>query len=531
MNDAKLTGSFYTSRKIAEYMVEWAIREKTDSFLEPSFGDGVFLNAATERLKKLGNDKPNVLGVEIQPAVYQKYAAHTPDGFQGYCGDFMEYEPCTSIRAVVGNPPYVGLKKLEEKKRLKIIEQVEAHGLKMPSSASLWMPFVVHATEILEEDGRLAFVLPFEVTYVKYAYQLWYYLGHHFGSIDIIRVHEDFFPDVDVETVLLLADRKGSRTDNVNYGLYASVEQLCTQKKLDEYKISIEDIVRKKKPFSMAMLHAEQQQLLEQLRKQEQIVPLLGLCKFRIGYVCADKNYFHPDEATCMNYGLPEENLIPCIRNGKEINGGTGIGAVIENRKTERSLYAPQKITEADVKYIRYGEQIGVNRRYKCRQRTPWYLTPNIEIPDAILTVFGDAPKLIANEGHYAVSNSLLAGYVKRGVTAKQLVCAWYNSFTLLSIELNIHSLGGGVLVLIPGETDRLEIVKPLPEEKIDQIFEQIDTCIKQEGVKAAYQLGDKLVLSEFYHIPEKEIAQIREAVEALRYWRLPDERRTTKKG
>ena len=168
--------------------------------------------------------------------------------------------------------------------------------------------------------------------------------------------------------------------------------------------------------------------------------------------------------------------------------------------------------------------------RYKCRQRKPWYITPGIEIPDLILTVFGDAPKLVVNDGKYVVSNSLLAGHIKSDITAEQLVCMWYNSLTLLSIELNVHSLGGGVLVLIPGETDRIEVVNAMSQEEAGSVFKELDDCIKERGLQAAYQLGDELVLSKIYQLSTEEIQQIRNAVSTLRYWRLPKDRRNAKK-
>ena len=67
-------------------------------------------------------------------------------------------------------------------------------------------------------------------------------------------------------------------------------------------------------------------------------------------------------------------------------------------------------------------------------------------------------------------------------------MCMWYNSLTLLSIELNVHSLGGGVLVLIPGETDRIEVVNAISQEEAGSVFRELDDCIKERGLQAAYQ-------------------------------------------
>ena len=235
----------------------------------------------------------------------------------------------------------------------------------MLSSGSLWMPFTIHASNMLSPNGRLAFVLPFEITYVKYAYPLWTYLGNNFGSIKVVRIHEDFFPDVDVETVLLFADQYGASTHSVDFEIYDSVDDLFADSKSLKSKIAILDITHRKKPFSFSMLNKNQRNMIGILRKKKTIVPLIDLCKFNIGYVCADKDYFHPNTETCKRYKLPPESLLPCISNGKEINGGTGIGAVVGLDKQLNNLFFPKDITPADRRYIEHGVETGVNLRYK----------------------------------------------------------------------------------------------------------------------------------------------------------------------
>ena len=530
MLTTRLTGSYYTSQRIADYMIEWAIRNGADTLLEPSFGDGVFLDAAFNRFLALGNATPTIIGVELQPTIFSKYADSAPLSFVGHREDFIDFSPNSMFSAVVGNPPYVSLRNLKESDRAKAIDCVAEHKIKMQSSGSLWMPFTIHASSLLARNGRLAFVLPFEITYVKYAYPLWEFLSNNFGSLKVIRIHEDFFPDVDVETVLLFADYYGANTSHVDFEIYDSVDALFANTISVKNKIHISEIAHRKKPFAFSMLNEDQRTMVSTLRKEKTLVSLIDLCKFNIGYVCADKKFFHPSKDTCEHYKLPTESLVPCISNGKEINGGTGIGAAVEENKQLNNLFLPKEVTAADKRYIKHGVETGVNLRYKCQQRKPWYITPSIEIPDLILTVFGDAPKLVVNRGKYAVSNSLLAGYIKSNISAEQLVCMWYNSLTLLSIELNIHSLGGGVLVMIPGETDKLEIVNAIPEKDVTSVFEKIDNCIKTKGLQAAYELGDELVLSKIYNLSDKQIQLIKDAVTTLRYWRLPNDRRIAKK-
>ena len=50
----KLRGGYYTPKTIAKYIAEWAVRSSTDTVLEPSCGDGCFLDVACARLSELG---------------------------------------------------------------------------------------------------------------------------------------------------------------------------------------------------------------------------------------------------------------------------------------------------------------------------------------------------------------------------------------------------------------------------------------------------------------------------------------------
>ena len=58
MQVTRLTGSYYTSQRIADYMAAWALRDRSDTLLEPAFGDGVFLDAAFNRFSRLATIRP-----------------------------------------------------------------------------------------------------------------------------------------------------------------------------------------------------------------------------------------------------------------------------------------------------------------------------------------------------------------------------------------------------------------------------------------------------------------------------------------
>lgn len=523
----RATGSFYTCLSIADYIVRWAITDEDDRVLEPSFGDGSFLYSAINRFNELGNPDPDICGVELQTEPYNSFVS-TNSVVDCTLSDFLDYNQREGFDAVIGNPPYVSLRNLSDNDRTKSISLMSKYGIDMPPSSSLWMPFVVHATEMLNSNGRLGFVLPYEITYVRYGFKLWDYLKDNYGKLSVYRVYKDFFPEVDVETIVFLAENKGGHTDQVEYKTFQDITNLFYDNSIVNTIIPIAEISTLSKPFERELISPTVQEIISALREKGDLTSLLDECKFKIGYVCGNKSYFHPSQDTIRSYQIRRKNLIPCLVNSKDINNQKNIGLDTVKASSKVSLFYPIDIGKGEKDYISLGEAQQVNLGYKCRVRKPWYITPSIETPDIILTVFGDVPRMIANTQGYIVSNSLLCGIIDRdsGATSKELVCRWYNSLTLLMIEMYIHSLGGGTLVLIPGEMDKMEIMANFPRSKVDSVFEKLNDCMLSKGLSETYLLGDEIVLRQIYNLSDSEIQAIRNSLDDLRSWRRPDMRR-----
>lgn len=519
------TGAYYTCAPIADYISKWAIQSQTATVLEPSFGDGSFLNAIFSRFNDLGNQRPEVTGVEIQDAPFAAYLDTKPF-MNGIRTDFMEFRPNTKFDAVLGNPPYIRLRHLEEKAKMNTISLMNDYHVSVAESASLWMPFVIHSTELLKKGGRLGFVLPYEITYVRYAFPLWKYLKEKYGELCVYRIHYDFFPEVDVETIVFLACERGGKTDIIKYKIFKSIEELFNNNPDKTSNILIDDIFTLDKPFEMKLLPSIVTTTIERLKFRGLLRNILEDCKFNIGYVCGNKTFFHPTNEIVKQFHISSQNLLPCIINTKQINNDTYIGLDTLMAESNTFLFYPTTFASGDNEYISYGEKIGINTGYKCRTRKPWYITPGVVAPDLILTVFGDVPRLIANSACFKVSNSLLGGFISSQRTAKEIVCNWYNSLTLLLIELYVHSLGGGSLVLIPGEIDKMNLLVGIPKSEAEKVYNHLNECMLSEGVLKTYLLGDELVLKQIYHLSKEEVEGIRDAVRLLQSWRKPDKRR-----
>ena len=520
----KATGSYYTCNSVADYIARWVIDTPDTCVLEPSFGDGIFIDSARSRFAELGNSNPNIIGIEIQKEPYDLYMGNHDD-IVGFQMDFMDYQLGAKIDAIIGNPPYVSLKKLNKEEKEKALYLAHSYGVNMQSSGSLWMPFIIHSTELLETRGKLGFVLPYEITHVRYAFDLWKYLSNNFGRITLCRIYKDFFPKVDVETIIFLAEEKGKTTDRVYYKVFDTLDDLYVDNAFHISQILISDIINLKKPFESELIPEAVSNILQSLRKCKKMTDLINECKFKIGYVSGNKKFFHPSSRTISQFSINSKNLKRCLLNAKKINSNANIGIETALISTYDYLFYPTQIEEGERQYIESGMTQSVHKAYKCKVRNPWYLVPGIEIPDMVLTVFGDTPRLMLNNGEFYITNSLLSGFAVKN-NCKELICRWYNSLTLLSIETKIHSLGGGTLVFIPGETDKLEIISDFPDEQTEIIYEKIAGFAKNHSTEEIYKYGDTIVLKEIYGISDEEIIEIRKAISILRNWRNPEKRR-----
>lgn len=514
----RLLGAYYTPRSAADYMADWIVRQDGEHVLEPSFGDGIFLRAVTTSAARKAFLAVRLFGVEIDE---QTCARALQGGLIADDAvrreDFLSLPPF-EIQAVIGNPPYVRLRQLrgDQQERALGAAQV-AMGQPMDPSGSLWFPFVLHAMRFLTTGGRLAFVLPYEFTYVRYGRPLWEELRANFGSLHVLRTHERLFPQLLQDVVILLADGYGSRTDTVRYRAFERVDDLLAERPVVNEALNIDDLLRGERSFIGALLGGELRRLLS-TRVADVTVPARKLVTFNIGYVTGDKRFFHPSSKEIRDYKLPSRSLRPTLTSTRMLKGA-GLRTSSSGSLRTSNLYLPdpEALTADERLYIAAGEQHGVAKRYKCRIRDPWFVVPGTRVPDVVLSVFSERPVLLINDAGYLASNSLLCGYRVR-TTSEDLAAGWYTSLTLLQCELEVHALGGGVMVLVPREAGNVRLPKRIHVH--EDHLRRLDRLLHLGETSEAYYSGDCPVLINQLGFNQDEVDLIHRGIEVLTHWR-----------
>jgi adenine-specific DNA-methyltransferase len=499
--ERKTLGAFYSPLSLVEPMVSWAVTHADQSVLDPSCGDGVFLEAASRGLRELGASPERIASllyaVDLNPdagLVTQNRLVSSigaPFGNVRIASFFSlsPLGPPEGVDLVIGNPPYIRYQEFAGRARGEALERVANAGVRLNRLASSWAHFVVHAMAFLRPGGRLALILPAEIIHALYAAPLRDYLRNSFEEVYIIAFRQAVFPDVQEEVVLLLAS--GKERGPGRLGL-TEVEACTDLANLEAILTGAEVFGVGEGPLKWIPGYASRPgaATLDHLQGRGLLCPLGDIGKASIGFVTGANKYFVLTAEEAARRRLPAASLQPVLARARQIPGLQITRADIARAQLlgERCLlWVPgEKLTRAEKAYVDKGEELGYDNRHKCRIRSPWFRVPLVATPDAFLTYMSSVvPRLCLNRAQVISSNTLLSIRLARipARLRKAFVTAFYNSATLLSCERIGRSYGGGVLKLEPGEADRVLVpsvdLVARHERSLTRLAGQVDSALR----------------------------------------------------
>ncbi len=524
----KLRGGYYTPSDIADFLVRWAMRDPLESILEPSCGDGSFLSAIQKREKSLWKTQTNtVTGIELDAEEAKKSAAY---GYEIVVGDFFTYyrneiEERCFYDVVLGNPPFIRYQNIDEKYRAIAFDLMKKHGFHPNRLTNIWLPFLLLSCEALSENGRIGMVIPAELFQVDYAAEARNYLSSHFDQLTLITFKKLVFDDIQQEVVLLLgekqSDQKGIRVVELNNleelnHCDLSIIRHTEQKKLDH---SSDKWVK-------YYLTREELNLLQRLNNDPRISNAMDLYEVNVGLVSGENDFFLADWTTVVERNLQTE-FQPIISRSEQVRGIILSDSELDDLRRDGkrvSIFMPDNLPIEDLSvsaqdYIRWGEQKGFNKNYKCRIRKRWYIIPTTWTADAFLIRQANLyPKMILNSAGALVTDTLHKVRFLDGVDGRLVTAAFINAYTLALSETLGRSYGGGVLTFEPGEMRKIRIPM-IGAEKLDIM--RIDQLQRDGEYEKILFYTDQVLLYEGLGLSEHEVNLLHSIWKKMRDRRL----------
>ena len=541
----KSLGAYYTDSQVADFLVWWAVRNATDTVLDPSFGGGVFLRSACKRLRELtGNVATQVFGIELDREVHSRIAEKLHDEFgvvkaNLVQSDFFEAGPdrLPPADVAVGNPPFIRYQRFTGEVRRRALIRAAEQGLKLSKLSSSWLPFLIYSIRFLRPGGRLAMVIPFEIGHASYALPVLRHLSRVFQSVTFLTFRKKLFPDLSEDTLLLLAEGKDPATSGQFYlrdlphaGVLADIQAAGRRPLAGLLRLDRERLASGHQRIIEYLLPRRARELYRELRGQDDTVPLGTLADVGIGYVTGANEFFHLDPLAVAEWGIPSRFLRACVRRGRALAGlrftqEDWQGALAHGQAGYLlELPAEGDLPDSILRYLAHGQKLGVHRTFKCRTRTPWYRVPHVHHPDAFLTYMsGDVPRLVANDAGVVAPNSLhiLRLHPHTPVTRDAITALWQTSLARLSAEVEGHALGGGMLKLESGEAEQVILPFPRNRKQLDNLAAELDATARRQGDTACAQTADRQLLQKGLGLSVADCNLLRDAAEVLRTRRM----------
>lgn len=526
----KARGAFFTPPEISKFLVDWALRLSTDRILEPSCGDAAFLLPAASRLMALGAGRTatQIHGIDIHaPSVASARSILNERGFTAtiQTGDFFDQDPQANFDAVVGNPPFVRYQDFSGAARSKSLRAALSHGVRLTSLASSWAAFTIHASEFLNDTGRLGLVLPAELLSVNYASEVRKFLLGRFAKVRLVLFEQLVFPGVLEDVVLLLAEGRGKAT---HFEVYQARDAKALATLDSSLQQGFTPLANEK--WTPALIPTDALETYRQITSAAGFSKLVDWGDTYLGSVTGNNGYFTLSAADLARFGFSQTEVLKISPPGaRHLRGLTFSQSAWDQLAKDGArcyLFAPdaKRPSKAAKAYIAMGEKAGVHKAYKCTVRDPWWSVPLVEQPDLLFTYMNhDRPRLTTNEASALILNSLYGIKLRQGmktVGKANLPIACLNTVTLLGSEVVGRAYGGGLLKHEPREADLLPVPSAATltaaQHELQLLKPQLAVVMRQNNLLRAVEMVDAVVLEKHLNLDKTQLAQLRSAREAL---------------
>ncbi|HEV2380034.1 MAG TPA: N-6 DNA methylase [Terriglobia bacterium] len=240
-----LLGQFYTPAKVADLLVAFAVNAEDATVLDPGCGSGTFVMRAYDYLKEQSSQSHRQLlsrlwGFDISAFATELASINlfrqdlsafdnfpriiSGNFFTRFVGEEIPFPPAKAggqekvvieipqFGAIVANPPYLRSQNqddLNKEYKKTLFTSAAKSGVNAAAKTDLFAFFVYKALEFLQPGGRLGFVVSASWLTSDFGASLERVLLDRLRLIAVVSSRvESFFSQVDVNTVLIIAERR-----------------------------------------------------------------------------------------------------------------------------------------------------------------------------------------------------------------------------------------------------------------------------------------------------------------------------------
>jgi hypothetical protein len=474
-------GQFWTPGWVADAMVAY-VSENTDLIFDPATGRGAFYEALLQINKPdisfYGTDIDNEV---LTDRIYCREKCFVEER------DFIKNPPQRKFKAIVANPPYIRHHRIDEETKYFLKQlSLSITGHSIDGRAGYHIYFLIQALNLLEQDGKLAFIMPADTCEGKFAVNLWKWISEKFCIECVITFDEKAtpFPNVDTNAIVFLIKNskpvarlnwiKASQANSTD--LFNFITSNFIKQKFETITVINRELIE-----GISTGFSRPQQIHNGFRFH-----LYDFANVMRGIATGSNEFFFLTAQQVHDLEIPKDLLKRAIGRTRDATQNILTLKDIEdlerlNRPTYLLSISSQDILPKSVlNYLKTGEKIGLPIRSLIQQRKPWYKMEKREVPPLLFAYLGRRnTRFIKNDAKVLPLTGFLCIYPiynDKEFTDK-LWQALNHPDTLENLKLVGKSYGSGAIKVEPGNLSRLSI----PEHIVTQ-FNLIRPYITKEG-------------------------------------------------
>ncbi|MEN2937797.1 Modification methylase Eco57IB [Mannheimia haemolytica] len=411
--EQKLRGGYYTPQYLADYITKWVLGINPSSILEPSCGDGRFIQAL---FNNNSEKEKNITCFELidSEADKSKYLLKSLgfNNFSVYSSDFLRWSVDNfkadqiEFEGIIGNPPFIRYQYLNEEFQESAKNVFDLLNFKFTKHTNSWVSFLISSLSFLKEGGRLGMIIPSEILNVIHAQSLRDFISQGLHKVLIINPKNIWFENTLQGALIILIEKvdneskKGISILNVEDDDFINIDpnKLFVKSKYIDFK----DLPDK---WVGANLTEEELSLINKVKNHRSVYKFSDIATVEVGIVTGANDFFLVNDHIVSKYKL-DRFVYPMFGKSQHCKG-----IIYDNEQhfenKEKNLptnFIYLEDNESNLPllvqtYIKEGEDAEYHKRYKCKIRKPWYKVPSVYSTNiGMLKRSHEAPKLILNK-------------------------------------------------------------------------------------------------------------------------------------
>jgi len=472
-------GQFWTPDWIAEPMTEYVLGKEGGLLFDPAVGTGAFFRAA----KAIAVEKKlpvQLAGMEIDPTTLAQaleYGLSKEEIASVEIADFVLQPPKMKFRAIVANPPYIRHHRLDSEKKAQLKRlSIQIIGKSLDGRAGLHVYFLIRALSLLEENGRLAFIMPADTCEGKFAYDLWTWITGNFALDAVITFSPEAspFPTIDTNPLILFIRRAAPRDQFLWVKCYrpatASLKRWVRSGFGD---ISEQDLVVLDRDLKEGLSTGFSR---EPFSSRNTKYVLGDFVRVMRGIATGANDFFFMTAEKARELGIPDNYFVKAVGRTRDVMGDKVTHETIEllEHKGRPTLLlalegdAIEDLPEPVQRYLQEGEKLGLPKRPLISQRTPWYKMEARLPPPFLFAYLGRRNlRFIRNTARVVPLTGFLCVYPRTNdeKLADQIWKILNHPDTIANLSKIGKSYGGGAIKVEPRLLEKL----PIPDHVVEQ--------------------------------------------------------------